>query len=74
MRCDARKPSEELLDGSARLQVLEKRLDWHPSSLKDPRTTDLTFYSLDFWAITPIQHEVHGILAVCTRHANQLQS
>lgn len=65
--CDARKPSKKLLDRCAGLQILEECRDGHPSPLEDPRTTNLIFNSLDFRAITPIQHGVHGILAICNR-------
>ena len=67
IRCNSWKPSEKLLDGCTGFQVLEQRLDGHASTFENPCTTDLIVDSLDFWAITPIQHVVHGILAACNR-------
>jgi hypothetical protein len=35
------KPIEELADGCAVFDVLEKRLDWNPRAAKNPRAADL---------------------------------
>jgi carbon-monoxide dehydrogenase small subunit len=62
-----REPCEELVDHCTRLQILEDSLHGHTSSFENPCPADFTFDSLDFRAITPIQHEVHVMLCLCVR-------
>ena len=64
---DAWEPRQELIDRGAILKVLEESLHRHTSALKHPGTAYLIFHPLDFRAIAPIQHEVHGMLAISVR-------
>src|SRR5688500_18148270 len=64
---NTRKPREKLVDGCARFQVLEEGLHRNTSSLENPCTAEFTFDSLDLRAMAPIQHELHGMLALSVR-------
>jgi hypothetical protein len=64
---NTRKPREKLVDRRTSFQIFEEGLHRDTSSLENPCTAELTFDSLDFRAIAPIQHEVHGMLALSVR-------
>lgn len=64
---NAWKPREKLINGCAGFEIFEKSLYGNTSSLENPRTTNLSFDALNFRAIAPIQHRVHGMLATRTR-------
>ena len=64
---NTRKPREKLVDRRACFQILEESLNRDTSSLENPCTAEFTFDSLDLRAIAPIQHEVHGMLALNVR-------
>lgn len=61
------KPREKLLDRCACFQIFEESLHRDTSSLENPCTAEFPFNTLDFRAIAPIQHEVHGMLAFNVR-------
>ena len=61
------KPRKKLLDRCACFQIFEESLHWDTSSLENPCTAEFSFDTLDFRAIAPIQHEVHGMLALNVR-------
>lgn len=63
----ARKPGEKLINGCAGFEILEKSLYRNTSSLKNPRTTNLSFDPFNSRAIAPIQHGVHVMLATRMR-------
>lgn len=64
---NTRKPREKLFDGCACFKILKQGLHGNTSSLENPCTAEFTFDSLDFRAIAPIQHTVHGMLALSVR-------
>ena len=53
---DARKPFEKLIDGSAGLEVFEKRLHRNASIFEYPHAADFVFRSVDGRASFPIEH------------------
>lgn len=53
---DAWKPLDKFLDGSAALDVLEKRLDRHTGVPEKPGAADFPGDAFNRWALAPIEH------------------
>src|SRR5712692_4038832 len=66
-RCDlfrrhTGKPLQKLINRRAGFKVLEERSHRDTGPAKDPCAAYFVFGALDFWTITPIQHNEHDML------------
>ena len=59
---DAREPFQELIDGRARLKILEQSPHRHTRTFENPSAAELILVTFYFRAIGPIQHGEHDML------------